>query len=249
MLKLRLERTAQRLLVPIFLAPSPTPLLLAVTAACPALIAVAVRRLVIQPRKTRLRAKGVNAEEAVNVNAAGVNAREGDVPAGGGGVAADRRVVESSSGAAAAAVEARLLLHEAAQRAREERECGGLLLLAAYYGDVDLALRQAAETDAGRQPAGQGEGAAPHAGAPAWVDVRIALQFAVADSQLKLPAGSKQHLRGFAPVARAPPASRGAASPSPRLWIRYELGGEARTLLVDDEEEVHIGPPAARRGR
>ena len=84
--------------------------------------------------------------------------------------------------------------------------------------------------------------------------MRIALQFAVADSSLELPARSKRTLRGFAncfaplaplaPLApRAPPApaAGGAAAPQCELWVRYQLGVEVRTVRIGDLEPLQIG--------
>jgi len=75
MVKLRLERCSQRLLVPIYLAPSPTPFLLALAAGTPAVVFAAARRLLLRPRKTRKKARMraiLEAEEEVRVIILGV---------------------------------------------------------------------------------------------------------------------------------------------------------------------------------
>ena len=61
--------------------------------------------------------------------------------------------------------------------------------------------------------------------------MRIALQHAVVDSALRLPAASKAGLRGFAPVE----------GDAPRLWIAYELAGVACEAEAADAEAVSIG--------
>ena len=81
--------------------------------------------------------------------------------------------------------------------------------------------------------------------------MRIALQFAVADSSLELPARSKRTLRGFAncfaplaplaPLAPRAPAAGGAAASQCELWVRYQLGVEVRTVRIGDLEPLQIG--------
>ena len=131
-------------------------------------------------------------------------------------------------------------------------------MLAAFYGDVTAAL-QAVEGGEARGGGGGGgatggggggggggadgeqyggDGAGGGGGEEAWLDVRIALQFAVADSSLELPARSKRTLRGFAPIA---PAAGGASAFQCELWVRYQLGVEVRTVRVDDLEPLQIG--------
>ena len=80
-------------------------------------------------------------------------------------------------------------------RALEERACGGLLIREAYYGDV--AAARAAAADGG---GGDGDESDEGGSGGRGLDVRIALQHAVVDSALRLPAASKAGLRGFAPV-------------------------------------------------
>ena len=110
-------------------------------------------------------------------------------------------------------------------RASEERAAGGLLILAAYYGDVDAAL------------SGSDSGVGT-----AWLDVRIALQFAVRASRLRLPPGSKTRLRGFAPVV---PREDGSEA---ELWVRYAVGADehvARIAELDSLELPHDGREAS----
>ena len=127
-------------------------------------------------------------------------------------------------------------------------------MLAAFYGDVTAALQAVEGGEArgggggggadGEQYGGDGagggggDGAGGGGGEEAWLDVRIALQFAVADSSLELPARSKRTLRGFAPIA---PAAGGASAFQCELWVRYQLGVEVRTVRVDDLEPLQIG--------
>ena len=77
------------------------------------------------------------------------------------------------------------------------------------------------------------------------MDVRIPLQVAVTDSSLELPPRSKRSLRGFtairAPVGGATAESAQSAAFVPRLWVRYQLGVEVRTVVVSDEEPLRIG--------
>ena len=201
---------------------------------------LAARKAVVEPSKRRRRARAAEAVDAEGEAREAVDAR------------------------AAAVAEARLMAREAAQRAQAEVQCGGLLVLAAFYGDVTAAL-QAVEGGEARGGGGggatdggaTGSGAAGSAtggggadgeqcggdgagggGEEAWLDVRIALQFAVTDSSLELPARSKCTLRGFAPIA---PVAAGVSAFQCELWVRYQLGVEVRTVRVDDLEPLQIG--------
>ncbi len=199
MLKVRLQRQAQRLLVPIFIATTPTALVVSCAAAAPSAVLIAARRLLIEPRKARARLRA-----SADADHAAEAARAGDEAA--------RLEAEA---------EARMLESEAATRAAEERAAGGLLILAAYYGDVDAAL------------SGSDSGAGT-----TWLDVRIALQFAVRASRLRLPPGSKTRLRGFAPVV---PREDGIEA---ELWVRYAVGADehvARIAELDSLELPHDG--------
>ena len=78
------------------------------------------------------------------------------------------------------------------------------------------------------------------------MDVRIPLQFAVIDSALELPPRSKRSLRGFTAIRATPAGGATAGSAQlaafePRLWVRYQLGVEVRTVVVGDEEPLRIG--------
>ena len=203
-LKLRIQRHNQRLLVPLHIADSATAVIALMAAAVPAALLAAARVAVVEPRKRR-----VGAEEA---EAAGKEE-----------VAAARTAADARRLAAA---EARLISREAAQRALEERACGGLLIREAYYGDV--AAARAAAADGG---GGDGDESDEGGSGGRWLDVRIALQHAVVDSALRLPAASKAGLRGFAPVE----------GDAPRLWIAYELAGVACEAEAADAEAVSIG--------
>ena len=77
--------------------------------------------------------------------------------------------------------------------------------------------------------------------------MRVALQFAVSRSGLRLPAGSKAGLRGFATVRPAPLTADGHRAPC-ELWLRYEIAGEVRTLCVEDAAPVLLGRASAARG-
>ena len=89
-----------------------------------------------------------------------------------------------------------------------------------------------------------------------WLDVRVPMQYAVADSMLRLPAQSKAAVRGFSSAPPPPAAplsndddssargsgSSGGARKSVRLWVRYRLADEIRTACVGDEEALQLGP-------
>ena len=240
MIKLRVQRHGHRLLFPIYLAATPTPLDLLLATALPAALGRFGRSVLLPPLRRRARLKA--AKE-----------RENDEQTEAQRAHAARR---------AAATEARLLERDAAARAREEDERGGLLILAATYGDTTGFL---SATSGGRPPSGSGGRAGEQAGELAgcehgddgwvhgpgggcWLDVRVPLQYLVVESTLRLPAGSKRRLRGFSappPPAAPPPCATDApladAVAMCRLWVRYRLGNEIRTVCVDDSEAVQLG--------
>ena len=169
-------------------------------------------------------------------------------------------------------------------RAREEAARGGLVILAAIYGDVDRVLEApeearaaadaaaaAEDADSGsaggyggwvRMPPREGQVADGASGEPAgsgwWLDVRVALQYAVAGGMLKLGSRSKSAIHGFSPppqLATAEGAATGSAAAGTRtgapgrvaggpckLWVRYRIGDEVRTACVKDEEALQLGP-------
>ena len=283
--KLRLERHGHRLNLPIFLASSPSPRELAQCLSLPAALVAFSRTALVNPLRLRRRVKEARQakKEAETLRMAAA--------------------IERKSRAA----EARLLEKDAAQRAREEAErANGLVILAAAYGDVAafLAHHTAASGDGGGGAASagasnatvgddgwwsvaasgegavSGEGGASGEGLVAcWLDVRIPLQYAVADSTLTLPASSKASVRGFSPppahAAVAAAAAAADCAPTPaaaslpslpgaggggavgeaapqrttseqnrkgcRLWVRYRVGNEVRTVEVADDEPLHLG--------
>eukprot|EP00965_Chrysotila_dentata_P125426 4147018-Pleurochrysis_carterae.AAC.1 len=114
MLKLRLERYAQRLLIPLYLAGTPTAPLIGLSALVPALALAALRALAVAPRK-----RAQHAREAAHRAAA---------------AAAAEAALQAEW--QAAMIEARLLSAEAQTRTQEELARNGLVVLEAYYGDV-----------------------------------------------------------------------------------------------------------------
>ena len=168
-----------------------------------------------------------------------------------------------------AAMEAELLLPEAAQVARDERFVGGLIILAAYYGNVAAALASNPTScdlsKLGTQPAVTETAVGDTTVPPPWLDVRVALQYAVANSILRLPARSKHTLRGFAPMqaslsnviihataadpdAAIPPTDCACVSlplpsqPQCQLWVRYQRGAEVKTVCIGDDEALLLSP-------
>ncbi|KAL1495794.1 hypothetical protein AB1Y20_016655 [Prymnesium parvum] len=215
LLKLRLQRYGQRLIVPIFLAVSPSPLQLLCASGLPALAGSAIRRGVIDRLRQRRRLREA-AEKAREEDAASAS------------VASALRQAE---------LDAQLLHRDATHRAHEESSRAGLVVVAAFYGDVQAAVE--AYTSAGERAR---EGSAWSCG-PGWIDVRVPLQYIVSDSKLRLPAKSKRCLRGFAdPLAAeaSKQTAEQASRPPCQLWIRYELRREMHTLVVSDEDPVEI---------
>ena len=241
-LKLRLQRHQQRLVLPIYLLASPSRRELMLVAAAPAAALAAARRFLVEPLRARRKRKQAR-REAAEAKAAEAKAEE------------SRRQ---------ALAERRLLERDAAARAAEEERAGGLVVLAAYYGDVDAALDAAArgEAEGDEAEADGGEAGTEAARRRGWVDVKVPLQFVVSSGELRLPPRSKRHLRGFAapwPEHAAPAeppdtlrealrtASRAAApaagAPPGRvceLWLRFRLGSEIRTARLADEAPLHI---------
>ena len=260
LLKLRISRHSHRLVVPLYLAATPSPADLLLGCGVPSLLLAVARRVIVRPLRRRAKEhllRRGRADEAAAREAA----------------AAARR---------AAFAEARLLTREAASRAREEALRGGLIILGAVYGDVEAALQAAETTGVGRYtPSGTASTAAgsggtrseheideaANGGAAAaeegddgwlvdrlgrrWLDVRVPLQFAVSEGVLRLPPMSKATLRGFS----APPAADDhadgdvpprreevTAASGCQLWVRYQIGAEIRTRRVEDGEALQLGP-------
>ena len=235
MTKLRIERHGHRLVLPIYLAASPSLRELLAASAVPAAIGTLSKRLVVAPIRARRRLKASREETRRQLEAEAAEAEA-------------RR---------AAAAEARLLEQEAAKSAREEAARGGLVILAAAYGDIDAFLAHAEAARSGRPRGGAsasasasataasdgrggegggGEGGGGEGGGgeggeggeggailgedgwwvdalgSCWLDVRIALQYAVTPtengSMLTMPPTSKAAFRGFS----QPPSSTALAT-------------------------------------
>ena len=260
LLKLRISRHSHRLVVPLYLAATPSPTDLLLGCGVPSLLLAVARRGIVRPLRRRAKEHSLR------------RGREDEAAAREAAAAARR----------AAFAEARLLTREAASRAREEALRGGLVILGAVYGDVEAALQAAETTGVGRYtPSGTASTAAggggtrsehetdeaANGGAAAaeegedgwladslgrrWLDVRVPLQFAVSEGVLRLPPMSKATLRGFsAPPAAddhadgdVPPRREAATAASGcQLWIRYQIGAEIRTRRVEDGEALQLGP-------
>ena len=259
MTKLRIQRHGHRLLLPIYLAASPSPYDLVTACSLPLSIGALSKYCVVRPLRARRSRKEKHADEKATKEAS----------------------ERAAQGRRSAAAEARLLEREAAARAREEMTNGGLVILAAAYGDIDAFLEY---VEAVKSEAGDGgvhlrdDGWMVGAGGECWLDVRVPLQYAVADSTLRMPSGSKSSFRGFSPppsaaavagavcargsasevdsepavvdVTSPPPATPtttttalgGRSTRASRLWVRYRVGDEIRTANVADDEALQLGP-------
>jgi hypothetical protein len=194
LLKLRISRHSHRLVVPLYLAATPSPTDLLLGCGVPSLLLAVARRGIVRPLRRRAKEHSLR------------RGREDEAAAREAAAAARR----------AAFAEARLLTREAASRAREEAIRGGHVILGAVYGDVEAALQAAETTGVGRYtPSGTASTAAggggtrsehetdeaANGGAAAaeegedgwladslgrrWLDVRVPLQFAVSEGVLR----------------------------------------------------------------
>ena len=118
MLKLRIQRYGHRVMLPIYLAASPTLPQALLTSVVPSLAGAVARRCLLLPLRDRRRRKQLRHERK----------------------AAEEVATALDRARRAAALDAQLLERDAAQRAQEERARNGLLIIAAFYGDVQVVV-------------------------------------------------------------------------------------------------------------
>ena len=262
MTKLRIQRHNHRLLLPIYLVSYPYwSIELLMSLLVPATSIALAKITLLKPLKARraLKAKGeAEKMEKLKTEEAAANRRA---------AAAEARLLEKEAAGRAREEMAKSgLLILAAVYGDTDAFLEHCSKDSSGSGDDDPTLLEAYEDGSGWvRSASSGEASASSSSSSTsgyWLDVRIPLQYSVVDSTLILPGEqSKSRYRGFsrpppppepAPPARlaagedddAPPPTVEATPPQQacKLWVRYRLADEIRTVCVGDEDAVQLGP-------